>query len=118
MLSRFRKPRGFVPIDVIMGIAIVLLLLVLTHTIAMQRRATERLADTRAATALAERALIALQGGGVTLSESQRDGVVVTRLDDAADGDVWVEVRATVETGKATLLGVARGDAVERWETR
>jgi hypothetical protein len=69
-----------------------------------QQRAAQRLADTRAATRLAEDALVALRAGAAAPAKEE---VQLTRLADAApEGFVWVRSAARSGMAQVQVLGL------------
>ena len=116
MRRRRRFRAGWFFPDTIMAIAIVaILLVVLTAAVTRQRKASDRLADSRDAMRIAEQTVTALQTGqsvptppGVTLR--------VQKLDTASDVSrcVWVTVTVTKGTSSRELIGLVRADALPK----
>ncbi len=100
--------RAFVQVDAIIAIAVVLLLSgVLAKSTIWSHRGADRLADARAAAALAEDALVDLAQGRVVPA-----GVTVepTPGGTAVPGHRWVRVTAGVNGRMVVLVGLAKGD--------
>lgn len=98
--------RGFVLIDAIAGLALLMTLsVVLAVTIGQRQRASARLSDTRQAARLAERTLIDLQYNRAVAADPQ---VVVTNGEPVAGAPAlrWTSVTATVNNRTVTLHGV------------
>jgi type II secretory pathway pseudopilin PulG len=96
-------------VDVAVGMALVAVLAAaLLATLARQQRASQQLANFRAAARVAEDALSDLQiDRPPRLSAPGRDVQVVrVPADSAPPGRAWVEVRATVGGRSASLLGL------------
>ena len=115
-----RSGGGYVLIDAIMALAIVLILLgVLTVAVARQRRGSERLADSRAAIRLAEETITALQTGAAapTPPEGIKVQVRATPAPDkleAPSGSTWVDVEVMYQNGRSSSLsGLVRADAAK-----
>ena len=102
-----RRPRAFVLADMLIGLFVVLTLAGLMGTSAVwHRRAADRMADARAATAAADGALVKLAQG-----HPPGAGVRVEPVSggEAIPGHAWVRVTATVHGRSATLVGLATG---------
>jgi hypothetical protein len=101
------RRRGFFISDAILGLAIlVMIATALAIAAGRQNTAARKLANSRSAARMAERALVAMQSRTpVEASPS----VKVERLADAspAKGYTWVQVTATVEGRRALLIGLA-----------
>jgi type II secretory pathway pseudopilin PulG len=111
---RQRRRRGFLLIDAVVAMGIILLLtLVLTVAVTRQQRTTAKLADTRDAVRLAEQTLTALQAGEP--APAPPEGSVIDILPAGpvkeAAGLAWVTVRVTHHGRSATLVGLARAAA-------
>lgn len=111
--------RAFVMADAVMALVIVgLLAAAMSVALGRQARATQRLADERAATWAAERVLSRLQSGGARDEQVDVDGAGI-RIDPAEGGETpaghaWVRVRAEGNGRKASLVGLVPGDRVEK----
>jgi hypothetical protein len=106
-----RRRRGWVFVDVVMG----LILVGLTGTMlaaagTWHYRLLKHLADSRAATRAAESALISIQAG----EPVDQGKFAVRQLPTASDalGMQWVEVSATVDGRSASLVGLVPASAV------
>lgn len=104
--------------DAVMALVIVgLLAAAMSVALGRQARATQRLADERAATWAAERVLSGLQSGGARDEQVDVDGAGI-RIESAEGGKApaghaWVRVRADVNGRQATLVGLVPGDSVD-----
>jgi hypothetical protein len=102
---RRRRQRGFLAVDAVIGIGIVLvLLMMLSAAIAKERHAERGMADRRAAVRQAETALFELQAG-----EAAPPGVRMEKLPDAAPaGYAWMRVTepAAGDLPAANLVGL------------
>ena len=108
-----RRARGFFTTDALVGLLIVAALsAALAVGAGRHRRATLRLDDTREASHLAERALVALQTGRPVPAHVADARLVVQTLPDPAPvGHRWVEVSATVRDRSSSLIGLAPAEA-------
>jgi hypothetical protein len=94
-------------VDALLGLIVVgVLAVVIATAVRWERRASDGLADARAATTAAERAL-------VDLAQGRRIADAAVQVDPLAGGaDVaghhWVRVTATVDGHRAALVGLAR----------
>jgi type II secretory pathway pseudopilin PulG len=111
---------GYVLVDAIMALAIVLILLgVLTVAVSRQRRGSERLADSRAAIRLAEETITAMQTGGTPPTAPQGTKIELHATPTPAglevpSGSTWVDVRVTYGNGRSSSLsGLVRADAAK-----
>jgi type II secretory pathway pseudopilin PulG len=104
-------PRGgFFLIDAIFAMGIILLLTaVLTIAMTRQRRAADRMADTRDAVRLAERTLTALQTHRPAPAPPEGSAIEIRPLGAAkpAHGLAWVAVRVTHRGRSTELVGIA-----------
>jgi type II secretory pathway pseudopilin PulG len=102
------RSRGFFTTDALVGLLIIAALAAaLAVGLGRQRRATTRLADSREATRLAERALVALQSDRAPPTAGAEETIVVAKLSGASStGQQWVEVTATVRARSASLIGL------------
>ena len=105
--------RGFLELDLIAGIAILAALtLALAAVLGRQHRATEKLADTRAAAQVAEAALADLRAGKPPQTAGGDDDTSVeVRSEGSAGQDKWVRVSVTVRGGRASVVGLVPADA-------
>ena len=114
-MSRARRchRRGFFSTDALVGLLIVAALAAaLAVGAGRARRAALRLADTREAMHLAERALVALQFDKAVPADAPDARIVVQTLPDPAPaGQRWVEVSATVRDRSSSLIGLAPVEA-------
>ena len=104
--------------DAVMALVIVgLLLAAMSVSLGRQARATQRLADERAAMWAAERALARLQSGAAHDEQVELDGAGIriepTEGGEGPAGHAWVRVRADVNGRQAALVGLVPGVAVE-----
>ena len=100
--------RGFVMADVLIALAVVLLLAGLLATSAVwSRRAADRAADARAATATAEAALVGLAQGRPAPADVR---VQPLSAGPPVPGHRWVCVTVAVHGRSVALVGLARGD--------
>jgi hypothetical protein len=108
-----RIPRGFFTTDALVGLFIVTALAAaLAVAAGRQRRAVTRLADSREAVYLAERALVCLQSGRSIPSTAADERIGVTALSGAAPaGQRWVRVTTTVRQSTCDLVGLVPGEA-------
>jgi Tfp pilus assembly protein PilX len=98
------RRRGFLELDILAGLVIVgALTLALAAVLGRQHRAVQKLADTRAATQLAESVLTELQAGR---AQPKPGGEADVSVEVRPAGD-WVEVDVTVRGARATLVGPA-----------
>ncbi|HEX4055649.1 MAG TPA: type II secretion system protein [Tepidisphaeraceae bacterium] len=102
-----RIRRGFVFIDVLMGMIIVSILgAILGGAAAMHQRSLKHLDATRAASHLAESALLSMQSGQPPRA-AEKKSLAIHELSSAdVPGMSWVEVRATVHGRSASLVGL------------
>lgn len=99
------RHRAFFTLDGIAGMIVMAALLVVLGVTAGQRnKALGRLADTRAASRLAEKTLLDQQQG---LKIAPAPGVKVTPLPQV-EGVEWIKVEATVSEKTVTLIGPGR----------
>ena len=103
-------------IDVIAGLLIlVVLTATLATSLARQDRAAQKLADSRAATRLAEQPLPALQTGRAPPTPEEGTAIDIVPLEpgDAAPpaGRAWVRVTVTRNGRSSSLIGLTRADA-------
>ena len=106
--------------DAIMALAIVVILLgVLTVAVSRQRRGSERLADSRAASRLAEETITAMQTGAPPPASPEGMKVQVRAAAtppslEVPTGSTWVDVQVTYGNGRASSLsGLVRADAAK-----
>jgi hypothetical protein len=102
------KRRGLMVADVAAGFSILIVLAVaFAVALAGRDRAARKLANTRAATRLAERAMVELQSTKPLPAPADGERVEVQPVDGAppATGKSWVQVRATVQGQMASLYG-------------
>lgn len=108
---RRTRARGFMIMDAIIGTAILgTIMLVLAIGMGRERRAADRLSQTRRALRAAEAALAELQAGRPMPASSE--GAAVEIHDVTSEGTPrgyrWVEVQATSGEQHATLVGLVR----------
>jgi type II secretory pathway pseudopilin PulG len=109
------RRRGYMLLDAVMGLAMVgILTTALVVAINRQHRAEQKLADSRAAVRLAERALAEMQASGKAPARDERTRIEVRLVDGGVDGrdQVWVEVIAASGDSTATLLGLVPRSAI------
>jgi type II secretory pathway pseudopilin PulG len=108
-MTRIR--RGIFVMDAIVGLVIIgALATAIAVALTQYRRADRRLSDTRTAARLCERTLVDLSAG----LKPAADGRVkwqALALKDAPAGYAWIEVSATADTGRASLLGLVPASA-------
>ena len=103
MKNRLRN--GWVFIDVLVGIMLVVILAAILSTAAgMERRSIRHLDDSRAACHLAESALLSMSGGK-PLAAGAPVSVRELRGSPQIDGMKWIEVQAKVNGCAASLVG-------------
>jgi hypothetical protein len=102
-----RRRKAFFTIDGIAGMIVMSALLIVLAVAAGQRnKAVGRLADTRAASRLAEKTLLDLQQG---LKIAPSSDVKITPLPQVEGGATqWIQVEATVSGRTVTLIGPTR----------
>jgi type II secretory pathway pseudopilin PulG len=109
------RRRGWVFLDVVMGIMIVAILAaILGFAAATHQRGLKHLADSRSATRLAESALISMQSGQSPSIPANVEGKPSTsnlafhELPASPDvpGNVWIELDAAVNGRQASLVGL------------
>jgi type II secretory pathway pseudopilin PulG len=107
MTHRRAESRGFVFVDVAMGLALLgVIAIALVSTVGRQQRAAQKLSDTRAAARLAEDALNSLRAAQ-PLSSEDGSTVGLARLPDPAPpGFAWVRATARVGTSQAQMVGL------------
>jgi type II secretory pathway pseudopilin PulG len=119
MMRAIRRRRGWVFIDAITALAIVLIMLaVLATAVSRQRRGAERLAETRAAVRMAEDTLTALQSSVPPPAAPQGVTVTVHPTEvqpalPAPAGSEWVEVTIAMNGRSTTLSGIVRADVAK-----
>jgi type II secretory pathway pseudopilin PulG len=104
-----RRQRGYVLLDVVAGLSIVVLLTgVLTVSADRQQRATRRLDDQRKATALAERTLTNLQLGqpAPTDIEGATVRLIASNGGSPPTGKRWIAVHTSVSGRSSDLVGL------------
>ena len=110
----YHDRRGFMLIDVIVGLIVVAILTVtLGVAVTKQRRATDRLGDSRESMRLAEQTLTSLQTAAPPPTAPQDVTVSVKRDDSirAPSGCVWALVTVTQNGRSVELAGIIRKDA-------
>jgi hypothetical protein len=108
-VRRARKSkRAFFTTDALVGLIVVAALAsALAVTAGQQRRSITRLANSRAAIHLADRAMVSLQTSRTLPETSADEGIAVAPLpDDAPPGQQWVCVTATVRGRSFELVGL------------
>jgi Tfp pilus assembly protein PilX len=103
--SHIRRRRGFLMLDVVTGLLLLLVTLaLLTNVAAHSRVAARRLADDRAAIRLAEATLLARNGRSPTTTD---DRVDLMTLDAAAPVDrQWASATATINGRHVEIIGL------------
>jgi hypothetical protein len=94
--------------DVAAGFTILIVLgLAFSVALAGRDRASRKLANTRAAWRLAERAMVELQGSRPSPTPADGERVEVAPVDGTppATGKAWVQLRAVVQGQSASLYG-------------
>ena len=97
--------RGWVFLDVVMALAIVAILAgILGSAAAARQRALHHLADSRAASRLAESVLISLQSA----QPAPAGSIVIREISTASPvpAEKWIEVQATVNNRQADIIGL------------
>ena len=114
--ARRRGARGFFTTDAVVGLIVVAALAAaLAVAAGRQRRAVTRLADSREAIHLAERAMISLQIGTPIPPVGADERVGVEPLpDDAPAKQQWVRVTATVRGRSSRTAGARRTSSFRR----
>ena len=109
-----RDRRGFMLMDVIVGLIVVAVLTVtLGVAVTKQRRASDRLGDSRESARLAEQTLTALQTA-VPPPAAPEGATVSVRRDEATkapDGCMWAVVTVTQNGRSVDLCGIVRKGA-------
>ena len=116
-----RRHHGFLTAEAIVALALVAFVLVLLATgVGRQSKASNRLSDSRMATALAEQTLTALQTGGAVPLTSEGKSVRIKRLDTPSEvkGLAWATVEARVNGRSASLSGLVRDEALPGGQSR
>jgi type II secretory pathway pseudopilin PulG len=106
------RNRGYVFLDALVAMTILgLLLVTMSLATASERRALERLSDTRQAQRTAETELLLMQAGQ---SSPLPDGVIVQKLPDSSDvsGMVWTQMHSTVNGRPVDLIGLVPQSAI------
>lgn len=106
IFPRRRSRRGILLLDVMAGLAVMLVTLVLLANVRSRSQiVARRLADDRAAVHLAEATLLSLHANANTTIDER---VRVSRLDEPAapTGEQWAEVSATVNGRSVTVSGL------------
>ena len=115
--SNHRRRRGFLAIDAVMALAIVMILtMALTVAVTRQNLASQKLAETRAAMRLAEATMIALQTGQTPPAAPTGASVRVQRLDAPGEvprGCAWTTITVTLNGRATDVTGIVRADAIK-----
>ena len=111
------QPRGgFFLTDLIIGIGLlVVLAIVLTAGSSQYRRGSERLADSRQATRLAEQVMLALQSNEKAPTAGNGETIEIVRLPETRDlppGCAWARVGVHRNGRSAELIGLVHADAI------
>jgi type II secretory pathway pseudopilin PulG len=109
---RQRRAGGFVFVDLLVGLGLIgLVLVAMFSTLGLQKRAAQKLSDTRTAARVAEDSLAAWRAGRI--SEPPADASVeVVPLDEPAPANCrWVRATARVGRGTAALVGLIPSEA-------
>jgi Tfp pilus assembly protein PilX len=110
--DRSAKLRGWVFIDVLMGMILVSLIAVMLDlAVGWHNRALAHLADTRAATRLAESTLFSLESGQAP-TPSEKINIRKLESQTTIPGKSWVEVEVAVNNHRASLIGLAPQNAM------
>lgn len=102
--------------DAIIGISVIaVLLLALVQAVAMQRKASNRLADQRTALSIGTRILTALQTGHPLPTFAAATKVEIKTLTDPAPmtTQTWVEITIHHHDARDMLTGIAPSDHVK-----
>ena len=106
-----RQRRGIFILDATIGLVIIAALATaLAVALTQYRRADRQLSDTRAAARLCERALADLSTGLKPAADARMHWKLLP-MKDAPAGYAWVEVAATSETGRVSLVGLVPASA-------
>ena len=99
--------RGLISLEFMTALMLLLATVLLFLGVTSKRiRVSKRLADERAAVRLAEQTMLTLRVNGYA-SATPIERVAITKLADPAPAaHVWVEVNATVEERKTSLVGL------------
>ena len=111
-----RPSRGWVFLDVLMGILIVAILAaILGLAAASHQRGLKHLADSGSATRLAESALISMQcGQSPSIPANCKLAVRQLSVPSEFPGRIWIEVDAAVNGRHASLVGLVPQNLVPR----
>lgn len=100
--ERSRVRRGIFLTEAIIAMSVILILTAVVATSATQhRKGSDRLANTRAATRLAEQTLTALQAGQPAPTPGEGSAIEIVPL----EGN-WVRVRTVVNGRQSELIGL------------
>jgi type II secretory pathway pseudopilin PulG len=114
MRNKRHQPAGWMIADVLIAMAIIVILAtVLATAVTRQQRASNHLADSRAAARLAEQTLTALQRGDAAPPAPEAAKIEVRAVDAPAPSTTsrWVQVRATLRGRSSDVIGIVRADA-------
>jgi type II secretory pathway pseudopilin PulG len=110
-MHRMRRPNGWFLADAIVGMTIVVILTsTLAVAISRQSLGSQRLAESRAATRLAEATLIALQTSQPAPAVPEGAKVMV-EPGEALGNCRWATVSVTINRHTSQLSGLVRADA-------
>ncbi|MGD0464046.1 MAG: type II secretion system protein [Tepidisphaeraceae bacterium] len=108
-----RARRGWVLLDVLMGMIIVAILgAILGGAAAMHQRGMLHLQDSRTANRLAESALLSMKSHQSPTASSGGELFFQKLPDSQVPGMSWVEVRAAVHNRTASLIGLVPQDTI------
>ena len=107
------RRRGIFFTDALVGLVIIAALATaMVVALTQYRRADQRMSNTRVAERLCERTLADLSAGLKPAADA-RVSWKTLQLKDTPVGYAWVEVAASSETGRASIVGLVPAPAVE-----
>ena len=117
MRSHPSTHRGFVFIDVALGLALLgIVAVALVTVVGRRQRAAQKLSDTRAATRVAEDALTSLRSGQPPAKRADAELRLKRLADTAPQGYAWVRATTHIGTSDATVIGVVPATAASALE--
>jgi hypothetical protein len=109
------RSRGWVFMDVLVATMLVgILAIILSKAIGAHQSGINHLADTRAASRLAESAMSSMQSGEAPMAGDANQSIAIRKDSPAAGitGMSWVEVDAGVDGRHASLVGLVPLDSI------